>query len=110
MVVANPKSKFKKMIFSDTEANITARAVEIVISRARPVGLGLGTSVLCELHNLTHKNKKLTGFTINQLINAITKPLATIFFLSNSVNDAGCCEKLAEFIEANTSSLAIWYH
>lgn len=99
------------MILSNTEADITARAVEIVISRARPVGLGTSvTSVLCELNNLTHKNKKLTSFTINQLINAITKPLATIFFLSNSVNDAGCCEKLAEFIEANTSSLSIWYH
>ena len=58
---------------------------------------------------MEHENKALTGYLHCAIINAITRPLAYMFFLSNSSFDADAVEKLASYFERNTIDLGLWF-
>ena len=103
------------MRLSPHECRTTKLAIELILNRKRVItpfrpseDTGI-QSLFVELPNLEHDNKDLSGFIKNQIINAITKPLAYIFFLSHRATDKNAVEELASYIENNTHEMSIWY-
>jgi hypothetical protein len=103
------------MNFDTSELRIAKQAIELILTRKRivekyfsdrPEGF---TSVLNEIGNLTHTDSGIDGYTKSQLVNAITKPWAVLFFLSHRPDDDNVVEKLADYIERNTYSIPAWY-
>jgi hypothetical protein len=103
------------MNFSNAECRVAERAIELIFSRKkvqelyssnRPEGF---TSVLVELNRLKHEDAGMDSYTKSQLVNAITKPWAVLFFLSHTADEIDVVEKLADYIERNTYSIPAWY-
>lgn len=103
------------MNFSNEECHVAEEAIKLIFNRKRiveryasnrPEGF---TSVLIELSRLKHEDIDIDGYTKSQLINAITRPWAAIFFLSHMANEPDVVEKLASYIEKNTYLIPAWY-
>ena len=80
-------------------------AVNLIIKRKREVELSvdinLGASAIVTAKSLVTEFK-LSQFRYMQVVKAIAKPNAILFFLSHDSNEENCVENLATFIENNS--------
>jgi len=104
------------MRLSNLEARTVKMAMEILAKKPKYDDgqesslLSGAPSILRQIGDINHKNSELTGYLRNQVINAITKPLAYMFFLSHNAMEEGVVEKLADYLDSHAGKdLSIWY-
>lgn len=101
------------MTLSNIESRIVEQAVELLAKEKTEDSDSIfsgAPSVLRQISKINHENEKLTGYLRVQIINAITKPLAFMFFMSHSYLDPNVVRELADYLDAHAGKeLSLWY-